>query len=250
MNQAYVNFEIKNHIGYITFYHPAGNSMPSFLLRELKENIEKADADKKVKVIVLKSEGRTFCAGASFDELIQLDNQTDAVAFFMGFARVINAMRKAGKFILVQVQGKAVGGGLGIIAAADYAMATDMAAVKLSELSIGIGPYVIAPAVKRKIGSAAFSEMSINTTSWHTAFWAREKGLFAKVFDNQKELEEETDILAGKLASFDSEAMRLLKTEIWSGTENWDTLLAEKAQISANLTLRDFTKNILNTLKK
>jgi methylglutaconyl-CoA hydratase len=249
MNEAYVNLEINNHTGYITFFHPASNSLPSGMLKKLKETIEKADADANIKVIVLKSEGRTFCAGASFDELIRLDNFDDAVAFFMGFAKVINAMRKSEKLIIVPVQGKAVGGGVGIIAAADYALATDLAAVKLSELSIGIGPYVIAPAVKRKIGTGAFSELSVNATNWHTAFWAREKGLYAKVLDNQKDLEETLSLLVEKLASFDTEAMRLLKREIWSGTENWDKLLAEKAKISARLVLRDFTKNVLKKYK-
>jgi len=198
----------------------------------------------------LQSEGRTFCAGASFDELIALRDMDTAVEFFMGFARVINAMRKTRKFIIVKVQGKAVGGGVGLIAGADYAMATDKSAVKLSELSIGIGPYVIAPAVKRKVGISAFSEMSINASAWHTAFWAREKGLFAKVFDDREQLDDEVEILAEKLASYDATATALLKKEIWKETEDWDRLLAEQAKISAQLTLRDFTKNKLQSFKK
>ena len=245
-----VRLEIINKVGYITFYHPASNSMPSGLLKKLQETIEKAGNDPAIKSIVLQSEGRTFCAGASFDELIALKNMPQAVNFFMGFARVINTMRKTPKFIIAKVQGKAVGGGVGLIAAADYAIATGQAAVKLSELSIGIGPYVIAPAVKRKTGIAAFGEMSMNATGWYTAFWAREKGLFAQVTDDLKSLEEETEILAEKLAGYDPLATQLLKKEIWEGTENWDSLLAEKAKISAQLTLRDFTREKLEKFKK
>jgi len=250
MNTAYVKTEIIRSVGYITFYHPASNSMPSDLLKQLKESIEQADKDEQIKSIVLQSEGRVFCAGASFEELMALRDMDVAVAFFMGFARVINTMRKASKFIIVKVQGKAVGGGVGLIAAADYAMATDKAAVKLSELSIGIGPYVIAPAVKRKVGISAFSEMSINASAWHTAFWAREKGLFAKVFDDGEQLNNEVEILAEKLASYDPTATELLKKEIWKGTEDWDKLLAEQAEISARLTLRDFTRQKLESFKK
>jgi len=250
MNTAYVKTEIIRSVGYITFYHPASNSMPSDLLKQLKESIEQADKDEQIKSIVLQSEGRVFCAGASFDELMALRDMDVAVAFFMGFARVINTMRKASKFIIVKVQGKAVGGGVGLIAAADYAMATDKAAVKLSELSIGIGPYVIAPAVKRKVGISAFSEMSINASAWHTAFWAREKGLFAKVFDDGEQLNNEVEILAEKLASYDPTATELLKKEIWKGTEDWDKLLAEQAEISARLTLRYLTRQKLESFKK
>ena len=250
MDKGYVNLTVDNGIGNIVFFHPASNSMPSGLLKNLSETIERADSDDRVKVIVIKSVGRTFCAGASFDELMSLNDFDTAVSFFMGFARVINTMRKSNKFIIVQVQGKAVGGGVGIIAAADYAMATDLAAVRLSELSIGIGPYVIAPAVKRKIGLAAFSELSINATAWHTAFWAREKGLFAKVLDSQKDLEEAVSLLSEKLVGYDTDAMRLLKRELWSDADDWDELLAKNAEISARLSLGDFTKQVLKKIKK
>ncbi len=246
MKQGKITIEIRNKVGYITFFHPASNSFPSKMLQELTETFRSLNQNDEVKSIVLQSEGRTFCAGASFDELLQLDNHTDAVKFFMGFANVINEMRKTDKFVIAKVQGKAVGGGVGLIAAADYAMATDMAAVKLSELSIGIGPYVIAPAVKRKIGSA-FTEMSVNATKWHTAFWAREKGLFAQVYDHQDTLNDEVEMLAEKLASYDVIATQKLKREIWLGTENWDSLLAEKAEISAGLVLQEFTKNKLQS---
>jgi methylglutaconyl-CoA hydratase len=250
MSKGSVNLNISNDIGTITFYHPSSNAMPGYLLEDLKNTIQEADVSKDVNVIVLQSEGRTFCAGASFDELIALNNFEEAVQFFMGFAKVINAMRATNKFIIAKVQGKSVGGGVGLIAAADYALATEKAAIKLSELSIGIGPYVIGPAVKRKIGVAAFSELSINATSWHTAFWAREKGLFAKVFESQSALEEESLLLAQKLATYDPNATKLLKRELWEGTEHWPELLAQKAEISAQLVLQDFTKSVLNKFKE
>ncbi len=250
MEKGKVYLEIINRVGYITFYHPASNSMPSELLQKLQKTITDAGNNPEIGSMVLQSEGRTFCAGASFDELISLKNMLQAIDFFSGFARVINAMRQTPKFIVAKVQGKAVGGGVGLIAAADYAVATDKAAIKLSELSIGIGPYVIAPAVKRKMGMAAFAEMSINTTAWHTAFWAREKGLFAKVTDNYKELNNEVEILAEKLAAYDPIATQTLKKEIWKGTENWNELLIEKAKTSAQLSLREYTRLNLIKFKK
>jgi len=250
MTQGQIKLDIINQVGYITFFHASSNALPSYLLKELADKIQQAGKNPEIKSIVLQSEGRTFCAGASFDELLALKNETQAIEFFMGFAHVINAMRANPKFIIAKVQGKAVGGGVGLIAAADYALATDQAAVKLSELSIGIGPYVIAPAVKRKMGNAAFSEMAINATKWHTAFWAREKGLFAQVADHQDDLNEAVEILSEKLATYDVNATRLLKLEIWAGTENWPSLLAEKAHLSAQLVLQDFTKNFLKNFKK
>ncbi len=250
MTQGTVNLEIINAVGYITFFHPSSNAMPGYLLKQLAEILQQAGNNDHIKVIVLQSEGRTFCAGASFDELLALDNFDQAVEFFMGFARVINTMRQLPKFVITKVQGKAVGGGVGLIAASDFSMASVHAAVKLSELSIGIGPYVIGPAVKRKIGTAAFNELSIDAATWHTAYWAREKGLFAKVYDTNDELNNEVEILAGKLAGYDPEATRILKRELWSDTENWDNLLSEKARISARLVLRDFTRDFLKKFKK
>lgn len=247
--QGYIKTEIINQVAYLTFFHLASNSLPSELLDKLTQAFNELGGNEQVKSIVLQSEGRIFCAGASFDELILLQDMEKAHQFFMGFANVINAMRKADKFIIVKVQGKAVGGGVGLIAAADYAMATDAAAIKLSELSIGIGPYVIAPALKRKMGNTALSEMSINAAHWHTAFWAREKGLFAQVFDNQNQLNEAVEILAEQLAKYDTDATSFLKKELWKGTEDWDALLSAQAEISARLVLQDFTKEKLANFK-
>ena len=250
MEKGSVQLEVINKVGIVRFYHPSSNAMPGYLLAALNDTLQKAGKDDNIKVLVLESEGRTFCAGASFDELMALKNHEQAVRFFMGFAEVINTMRQIPKFIIAKVQGKAVGGGVGLIAAADYAMATDKAAIKLSELSIGIGPYVIAPAVKRKIGISAFAELSINATTWHNAYWAKKKGLFANVYDHLNTLNEEVEILAQKLSGYDVNATRLLKQEIWEGTENWLEIMSQKAKISAQLVLQDFTKQALEKFKK
>lgn len=207
--------------------------------------------DNKVHVIVLKSEGeRAFCAGASFDELVSIDNFTDGKQFFMGFANVINAMRLCKKPIIARVQGKVVGGGVGLISACDYAYATDQAAIKLSELTIGIGPFVIAPAVKRKMGVTALSELTLNATKWHNAYWAKENGLYADVFDSIKQVDESVDNLAQKTASYNPMAVQEMKKVLWEGTSDWSKLLEERAAISGELVLSDFTKKALEKFKK
>jgi len=250
MEQPYVKLNIdNNNIGRIQFFHPSSNALPSGLLKKLKETIEEAGANPQIKVILLESEGKTFCAGASFNELMQLKNHAQAVEFFNGFARLINSMKQIPKLIVTKVQGKTVGGGLGIIAASDYVLAHEKAAIKLSELSLGIGPYVISPAIKRKIGVAAFSELSINATQWHNAYWAKNKGLYAQVWDSDSKLEEETELFLEKLSSFDQTAMKKLKEEIWEGTDHWEELLAQKAEISASLVLQEFTQEKIKQFK-
>nr|WP_322623671.1 enoyl-CoA hydratase/isomerase family protein [uncultured Flavobacterium sp.] len=247
---AFVTSDIQNGIATITFFHPQGNSMPGVQLARLAAEITVQGEDPNVSVIILKSAGeKAFCAGASFDELLSITNEQDGKAFFSGFANVINAMRKAPKLIIAQIQGKAVGGGVGLACAADYTLATTAASVKLSELTIGIGPFVISPAVERKIGASAFMQMSINATEFYSAQWAKEKGMFAEVFENTEELNAATNTLAEKLANYNPEAMRLLKQIAWQGTENWDTLLTERAQMSGSLVLSDFTKEALNRFK-
>jgi len=205
----------------------------------------------EVRVIILKSEkDKAFCAGASFDELVSITNFEEGKQFFLGFANVINAMRKCSKLIIGRVQGKAVGGGVGLAAACDYCFATEQAAIKLSEFTIGIGPFVIAPAVERKIGVAALSELTLDATSWQNAYWAKEKGLFAKVFETLSELDNEVDNLASKLASYNPEALNEMKKIVWQNTENWDILLDNRAAISGDLVLSEFTKNALQKFKK
>lgn len=242
---------IQNNIATVEFGHPASNSFPSILLDRLTKELNSLSENNTVSVIILKSEGnRAFCAGASFDELVAIENLEQGTAFFSGFANVINAMRKCSKIIIGSVQGKAVGGGVGLAAACDYTLATEHAAIKLSEFTIGIGPFVIAPAVERKIGVAAFSELTIAADEWKNAYWAKEKGLFAKVYETQKELEEEIAVLATKLASYNPASLQKMKKVFWKGTDHWPQLLKERAEISGALVLSDFTKEALQKFKK
>lgn len=246
-----ITSSVANGIGTITFFHPQSNSMPGTQLRNLAAEIEKLGKDDNAKVIVLQSEGdKTFCAGASFDELISIKDIDTGLKFFSGFALVINAMRKAPKFIIARVQGKAVGGGVGIASSADYTFATEAASVKLSELAVGIGPFVVGPAVERKVGTSAFCQLTINATEWQSAQWAKEKGLYAEVFANAAEMDKGIEALAAKLAGSNPEAMSMLKKVMWEGTENWDTLLIERAGMSGKLVLSDFTVNAINKFKQ
>ena len=248
--EGFVKSEIINGVGTVTFFHPQSNSMPGIQLRNLAAEIEKLGKDDNVKVIVLKSEGeKAFCAGASFDELISIKDIDTGLKFFSGFAMVINAMRKAPKFIIARVQGKAVGGGVGIASSADYTFATESASVKLSELAVGIGPFVVGPAVERKLGSSAFCQLTINATEWQTASWAKEKGLYAELFNSTEEMDKGIELLSGKLANSNPEAMAMLKKVMWQGTENWDTLLIERAGMSGKLVLSEFTINAINKFK-
>lgn len=248
--QGTVKTTIKNDIAYIQFAHPAHNAMPGAQLARLAQAIHEAGDNPEAKVIVLSSAGeRTFCAGASFDELMAIEDMETGKAFFMGFANVINAMRTCPKFIIGRVQGKAVGGGVGLASATDFCVSTQYASVKLSELAIGIGPFVVGPAVERKIGNSAFTAMSIDAADWRSAQWAKEKGLFAEVFDTAEEMDEYIDSLAQKLTQYSPEAMAELKKVFWVGTENWDTLLPERAAISGRLVLSDFTKNFIKQFK-
>jgi methylglutaconyl-CoA hydratase len=247
---GHVNSEIKNGIGYVTFFHPQSNSLPGDVLRKMAEEITLLGNNAEVKVIVLKSEGdKTFCAGASFDELISIENLEQGKRFFSGFAGVINAIRKAPKFVIARVQGKAVGGGVGIACAADYTLATQAAAVKLSELAVGIGPFVVGPAVERKVGKASFCALTINATEFKDAKWAAEKGMYAEVFETIADLDQGVGILAEKLANSNPEAMAMLKKIMWEGTENWDQLLLERAEMSGRLVLSDFTVNAISKFK-
>mgnify|MGYP003558508975 FL=1 len=248
---AYVKQEIKNNIATIEFFHPEKNSLPSDLLLKLANTITESGKNNDVKVIILKSGGdRTFCAGASFQELILIDDAATGKVFFSGFANVINAMRKCPKFIIGSIQGKTVGGGVGIAAATDYCMATQFASIKLSELNVGIGPFVVAPAIERKIGVSAMSQIAIDANTFYEATWAKDKGLFANVFESIEELDSEVQKFAEHLCTYNPEAMQEMKKVFWSGTEDWDNLLAERAAISGRLVLSDFTKEALQKFKK
>ncbi|MEW6469901.1 MAG: enoyl-CoA hydratase/isomerase family protein [Bacteroidota bacterium] len=249
-DQGRVETKVSQGIATVTFFHPQSNSLPGTVLRQLAEQITAAGRDAAVKVIVLQSEGeKAFCAGASFDELVAIRNMEEGKQFFSGFAGVINAMRKAPKFVIARVQGKAVGGGVGLASAADYTLAVDSASVKLSELAVGIGPFVVGPAVERKIGTAAFCQLTINATAWQSAAWAREKGLYAELFTDTGQLDQAVSALAEKLASSNPEAMALLKTVMWKGTDDWDRLLVERAELSGKLVLSEFTRNAIARFK-
>ncbi|WP_016990128.1 enoyl-CoA hydratase/isomerase family protein [Flavobacterium sp. ACAM 123] len=242
---------INNTIATVQFSHPASNSFPRKLLDGLTEELNKLSANAAVSVIVLRSEGTgAFCAGASFDELLAVSNLEEGTQFFSGFANLINAMRKCSKIIVGRIHGKAVGGGVGIAAACDYALATIDSAIKLSELAIGIGPFVIEPAVSRKIGRTAMTEMTLAATEWKNTDWAHDKGLYAKVLANQVELDIDITHFTEKLASYNPEALVQMKRIIWEGTDDWDSLLLERAAISGELVLSDFTKEALNQFKK
>jgi len=249
--EAYVKLDVENGIGTIEFFHTQSNSLPSNILDELSSTITKAGKDDSIQIIILKSSGeRAFCAGASFDELVAIDTAENGKKFFSGFANVINAARKCPKFIIGRVQGKAVGGGVGMVSATDYCFATKFASVKLSELAIGIGPFVVGPAVERKVGVSAFSAMTINATNWLDAAWAREKGLYTEVFDSVEQMDIEIEKLASTLSKSNPEAMEGLKKIMWEGTEHWDDLLMERAESSGKLVLSDFTKDAIAKFKQ
>lgn len=242
---------IENKIAKVEFGHPASNSLPRELLNRLTNEFNTLSTNPDVSVIVLKSQGeKAFCAGASFEELLAVTNVEQGIHFFSGFAHLINAMRRCSKLIIGQVQGKAVGGGVGIAAACDYTFATVDASIKLSELAIGIGPFVIEPAVSRKIGKTALGEMSLSAHEWKSPQWANEKGLFAKVLENQTEMNIEVAHFASKLASYNPQALTQIKKVLWEGTENWETLLLERAAITGKLVLSEATKKALTEFKK
>ncbi|MDT0687882.1 enoyl-CoA hydratase/isomerase family protein [Autumnicola psychrophila] len=242
---------VENKIATLEFGHPASNSFPSELLKRLEKEINRLSEDDSVNLIILKSEGeKAFCAGASFDELMEIENRESGKEFFSGFANVINAMRTCKKLIIGRVQGKTVGGGVGLVAACDYAMATDAAAIKLSELSIGIGPFVIAPAVERKMGVAALGELTLAAHEWKNAYWAKEKGLYAKVFESIKDLDKEIEIFSEKLASYNPQALQEMKRILWKNTADWGNLLEERAAVSGELVLSDFTREALSKFRK
>ncbi len=242
---------ITDKIARIEFAHPAGNSFPSTLLQKLTDEINSLGHNNDVSVIILMSRGTgAFCAGASFDELLAVTNLDEGSRFFSGFANVINAMRKCSKLIIGRVHGKVVGGGVGLAAACDYAFATHSASVKLSELAIGIGPFVIAPAVERKIGVSALTELTLAAHEWKDAQWAKEKGLYAEIFESVDDLDFAIGNFVDRLAKYNPDALSEIKKALWQGTEHWGNLLYERAAISGNLVLSDFTKKALKQFRK
>ena len=248
--EGYVKSHTDHGITTIEFFHPRSNSLPSHLLDALAQEIHYAGSHDG-RTILLKSAGEgAFCAGASFDELLQIKDEAEGLKFFMGFANVINAMRLCNKLIVGRIHGKCVGGGVGIAAAVDYAVAVKGADVKLSELAVGIGPFVVGPAIERKIGTSAFSQLAIDATLWRNENWAKKKGLFAEVHQSVTDMDDSIERLTSTLAHSSPEAMANMKKIFWKDTEHWDALLNERAKISGQLVLSDFTRNAINAFKK
>ena len=249
--KGHVKTSFKDGLSTITFFHPSHNSLPGYLLAELASTILSEGGKDEVRLILLKSAGdRTFCAGASFDELISIEDFNTGKKFFMGFANVINAIRTCGKIVIGRIQGKAVGGGVGLCSAVDYAIATKYASVRLSELAVGIGPFVVGPAVERKVGTAAFTHMSLNPSEWQTAAWAKQSHLFAEAFDSAEQMDDYIEDFTRRLLSYNPEALAAIKAVSWQGTEHWGELLEERAEISGRLILSEYAKGAINKFKQ
>jgi len=247
---GYVSVETHKGITTIEFFHPQSNSLPHRILEALANEIHDAGTDADTKVIILRSGGdKSFCAGASFNELTKIENQKQGFGFFSGFANVINAMRRCPKFIIGRIHGKCVGGGVGLAAAADYAIAAEGAEIRLSELALGIGPFVIGPATQRKIGLSSFSQLAIDATMWRNADWARRKGLYSELHSSIESMDESIRRLSHQLSHSSPEAMAELKKVLWRGTEHWDDLLCERAEISGRLVLSDFTREAIEKFR-
>ncbi len=251
MPDGYVHSEFHNGISSIEFFHPQSNSLPGAILDKLAQAIHGAGNDEETKVIVLRSAGeKAFCAGASFDELVAVKDEEEGFRFFSGFANVINAMRNCPKFIIGRIHGKCVGGGVGLAAAVDYAIAVEGADIKLSELAVGIGPFVVGPAVERKIGVSAFSHLAIDAAMWRNADWAKRKGLYAELHPDTAAMDESLERLTNTLLHSSPEAMAELKKIFWQGTAHWGELLPERAKISGRLILSDVAKEAIDRFKK
>lgn len=249
--EGYVKVEREHGIATIEFFHPQSNSLPGKILETLAQDVHGEGLNGDIKVIVLRSAGdKAFCAGASFDELIAIENEEQGLKFFSGFAHVINAMRKCPKFIIARVHGKCVGGGVGIAAAADYAIAAEGAEIKLSELALGIGPFVVGPAVERKLGVSAYTQLAIDAGLWRPADWARRKGLYAELHNEVAGMDDSIARLSTSLSHYSPDAMKELKKVLWKGTDNWDELLKERAAISGRLVLSSHTKAFIKKFKE
>jgi len=245
-----LSVEVNNGVGILTFSHTKSNSLPGTLLREIAQGIAQLGEDKNTRVILLKSEGeKVFCAGASFDEFKGIQNVEQGREFFMGFGLITLAVRKCPKLVVARVQGKAVGGGVGIVAASDIAFATNGSAVRLSELALGIGPFIIGPAVQRKIGLSAYSTLAVEA-EWRDAKWAKDHGLYAETFDTVRDLDAAVKTLTEKLAGCHPAAMARLKQVLWEGTENWESLLPTRAGFTAELALTDYVQSAIAAVKE
>lgn len=249
MKEGFVKLEIENKIATLTFYHSKSNSLPPNLLKELTEKFNQLSDDENVNVVVLRSEGdKAFCAGASFDELIKINNFEDGKEFFMGFARLINAVRKCKKIVIGRIHGKVVGGGVGLVSVCDYSFASENASLRLSELALGLGPFVVGPPIERKIGKEAFVEMSLDC-QWRSAEWAKQQGFYHDVFNTIEQLDENLQNFTNQLSERSLDALTSLKKVFWEGTDHWDELLEERAENSGRLALSDYTKKFIEDFK-
>lgn len=250
IKEGYVKVEREHGIATIEFFHPQSNSLPGKILEALAKDIHSEGLNKETKVIILCSAGeKVFCSGASFDELAAIKTEKEGLHFFSGFAQVINAMRKTPQFIIARIHGKCIGGGVGLAAAADYAIATEGADIKLSELAVGIGPFVVGPAVERKLGLSAFSQLTIDATMWRSADWARRKGLYAELHADIAGMDDSITRLSTTLSHSSGEAMKEIKKVLWKGAEHWDELLRERAAISGRLILSEHSKAFITKFK-
>ena len=248
--EGYVKTEREHGITTIEFFHPQSNSLPGKLLEGLAQVIHSEGLNHDTKVIILKSGGqKIFCSGASFDELAAIKDEKQGLAFFTGFSKVINAMRKTPQLIIARIHGKCIGGGVGIAAAADYAIAVDGADIKLSELAVGIGPFVVGPAVERKMGLSSFSQLTIDAGVWRSSDWARRKGLYAELHPDMEGVDDSIRRLANTLSHYSPDAMKEIKTMLWRDTDHWDTLLIERAKISGRLILSDHSKEFIEKFR-
>ena len=246
-----VNTEIANKIATITFGHPASNSFPAILLQKLTAELNSVSNRSDIQIVILQSFGEgTFCAGASFDELLKIENTEQGTAFFSGFANVINAMRTCNKLIVGRVQGKAVGGGVGLASACDYVFATKNASIKLSEIAIGIGPFVIEPAVSRKMGKNAMMKLTLNPSDWMSTQWATENGLYSEIFEDVQAMDVAIDSFTNKLSQYNGNALSEMKKVYWENTNHWEHLLLERAAISGKLVLSAEAQKALSALRK
>lgn len=251
IKKGYVRSEFHNGVTTIEFFHPRSNSLPARILEELAQVIHGAGNDPETKVILLRSAGdKAFCAGASFEELLAIKTEEEGFQFFSGFAHVFNAMRTCPKLIIGRIHGKCVGGGVGLAAGVDYAIATDKAEIKLSELAIGIGPFVVGPVIEKKTGPSAFSQLAIDSMMWRNADWAKRNRLYAEVYPTEVAMDEAIYRLVTTLSHSSIEAMREMKKIFWKGTEHWDTLLMERAAISGRLILSGFSRKAMEGFKK
>ena len=250
ISEGHVQSKVEGGVATVTFFHPQSNSLPGHVLHALAQAIEKAGQNPHVRVIVLRSDGeKVFCAGASFDELTAITDEAGGRAFFSGFAMVINAIRKAPVFVVGRIQGHCVGGGVGLAAAVDIALASAQASARLSELAIGIGPFVVGPAVERKVGIGAFSLMSATPATRRDAAWCEQHGLYAEVCTTTEALDTRLNELTRELTGYGPEAMAELKRAMWHGTDHWDELLAERAAISGRLVLSPHTREAIARFK-